>query len=80
MPALRVRPMPSARRTLLAFSVALALLLVGAVAVSWAADRSVAELGARWAPPPSQFIALQGMQVHVRDEGPRVCAGLPFRS
>jgi len=63
--------MPSARRALLALSVVLALLLLGAVAVSWAPDRSVAELGARWAPPPSQFIALQGMQVHVRDEGPR---------
>jgi pimeloyl-ACP methyl ester carboxylesterase len=28
-------------------------------------------LQARWAPAPSQFIALQGMQVHLRDEGPR---------
>ena len=72
--------MPPARRTLQAFSVILALLLVGAVAVSWAPDRSVAEPGASWAPPPSRFNALQGMQVHVRDEGPRVCAGLRFRS
>ena len=28
-------------------------------------------LKARWAAPPSRFVTLQGMQVHVRDEGPR---------
>ena len=44
--------------------------LVGLVLI-WAPDRSVAELSVRWAPPPSQFIAVAGMQVHVRDEGPR---------
>ena len=37
----------------------------------WTPDRSVAELAARWAQPPSQFIKLDGMDVHVRDEGPR---------
>lgn len=50
----------------------LVLLLVGVgLAVSWAPDRPVDSLKARWAPPPSQFISLQGMQVHLRDEGPR---------
>ena len=51
----------------------LVLLLVCAalVVAYWAPDRPVAELTARWAPPPSQFIAIDGMQVHVRDEGPR---------
>jgi pimeloyl-ACP methyl ester carboxylesterase len=39
--------------------------------VNWAPDRSVAELAGRWAPPPSQFVALDGMQAHVRDEGRR---------
>lgn len=34
-------------------------------------DRSVEELKARWAPPPSQFIAIAGMQMHLRDEEPR---------
>ena len=44
--------------------------LVG-VFLTWAPDRPVDELKARWAQPPSQFLAVQGMQVHVRDEGPR---------
>ena len=44
-----------------------------ALAVSWAPDRSVESLMARWAPvgSASQFVAVRGMQVHVRDEGPR---------
>ncbi len=37
----------------------------------WASDRPVETLKARWAPPPSSFVSLQGMQVHLRDEGPR---------
>ncbi|MFM7459943.1 MAG: alpha/beta fold hydrolase [Burkholderiales bacterium] len=45
--------------------------LAGFIAWNWAPDRSVAELAARWAQPPSKFIALQNMQVHLRDEGPR---------
>jgi pimeloyl-ACP methyl ester carboxylesterase len=56
----------------------LALLLGGAlffavigVAMTWAPDVPVETLKARWAPPPSQFIAINGMQVHLRDEGPR---------
>ena len=63
--------MKSKRRWLWPTAAFLGVLLVAAVAVSWAPDRSVAQLSARWAPPPSQFIALQGMQVHVRDQGPR---------
>lgn len=54
--------------------VLLGLLLVlaaGGVALSWAPDKPAAQLAARWAGPPSQFIGLQGMQVHLRDEGPR---------
>lgn len=39
--------------------------------LTWAPDRPVDELKPRWAQPPSQFITVQGMQVHVRDEGPR---------
>jgi pimeloyl-ACP methyl ester carboxylesterase len=37
----------------------------------WKADRSAADLASRWAQPPSTFVATDGMQVHVRDEGPR---------
>ena len=42
-----------------------------AVAAYWTPDRSVESLKARWAPPPSQFISVAGIQVHLRDEGPR---------
>ena len=38
---------------------------------SWAPDVPVAQLKGRWAGPPSQFVALDGMDVHIRDEGPR---------
>jgi pimeloyl-ACP methyl ester carboxylesterase len=41
------------------------------VAVVWTPDRSVGSLKTRWARPPSQFVSLDGMAVHVRDEGPR---------
>lgn len=54
--------------------VAILALLVFAVAgviAVWAPDRTVESLTTRWAPPPSQFMAVQGMQVHIRDEGPR---------
>lgn len=53
------------------------LLLAGAifgiagVMATWAPDRSVHSLSARWAKPPSQFVEVDGMQVHLRDEGPR---------
>ena len=51
------------------------LLLLMTVAVgiglAWAPDRSVDTLKTRWAAAPSRFIELQGMQVHLRDEGPR---------
>jgi len=42
-----------------------------ALAISRAPDRPVSTLVARWAPPPSDFIDLRGMVVHLRDEGPR---------
>ena len=46
--------------------------LTGAfVALTWAPDRPVADLKARWAPPPSVFIEIDGLNVHLRDEGPR---------
>ncbi|HXD07727.1 MAG TPA: alpha/beta fold hydrolase, partial [Burkholderiaceae bacterium] len=53
---------------------ALVIVLVvsgAAVLASWEPDRSVEVLTPRWAQPPSQFIAVDGMQVHYRDEGPR---------
>jgi len=42
-----------------------------ALALSRAPDRTVESLVARWAPPPSEFIDLNGQLVHLRDVGPR---------
>jgi pimeloyl-ACP methyl ester carboxylesterase len=41
------------------------------IAANWAPERTVADLSTRWAPPPSTFIEIAGMKVHLRDEGPR---------
>lgn len=49
---------------------ALALLIAAVVAATWAPDLPLAQLKARWAPPPSVFLDIAGMKVHVRDEGP----------
>lgn len=38
---------------------------------TWAPDKTVPELLPRWGQPPSRFIALDGLMVHLRDEGPR---------
>lgn len=43
----------------------------GFIAWSWAPDIPVAELKARWGQAPSQFVEVEGLQVHLRDEGPR---------
>jgi pimeloyl-ACP methyl ester carboxylesterase len=45
--------------------------LTAAVAWNWAPDRAVADLKPRWALSPSQFLAIDGMLVHLRDQGPR---------
>ncbi len=49
----------------------IAVLIGGAMAASYAPDRSAESLKARWAPAgsTSQFVNVLGMQVHVRDEG-----------
>src|SRR5579883_1323924 len=41
------------------------------VAATWAPEKPLEELKARWAKPPSIFVEVDGMKVHVRDEGPR---------
>lgn len=38
---------------------------------TWAPDVPVEALKPRWAPPPSTFVEVAGMNVHLRDEGPR---------
>ena len=47
------------------------LTLATFVALNWAPDRPLDELKARWAPPPSQFVDIDGMSVHLRDQGRR---------
>lgn len=61
----------TAIRIALAVPVVLALCLAGTIIAFWAPDVPVDSLKARWAPPPSAFISVEGMQVHIRDEGPR---------
>lgn len=63
--------MRTLRRALLGL-LGLILLAFGAFcAWNWAPDRSVESLAARWAPPPSAFVAIDGVRAHVRDEGRR---------
>jgi pimeloyl-ACP methyl ester carboxylesterase len=45
--------------------------LAVAVWATWEPDRQLGQLVARWAKAPSSFVELDGMQVHVRDTGPR---------
>ncbi|MCK6430670.1 MAG: alpha/beta hydrolase [Burkholderiaceae bacterium] len=62
------------KRLLRALGYALATLLVvggSALALTYAPDRPPEALMTRWAPAPSQLLALQGMAVHMRDVGPR---------
>jgi pimeloyl-ACP methyl ester carboxylesterase len=52
-------------------SLCLLLTLAGVgVMRAWAPDRTPQSLTERWAQAPSQFVAIDGMQVHLRDEGP----------
>ena len=56
----------------LGIAVVLLVVLVSVLLASaWAPDRPVESLKARWAPAPSQFVRIDGMDVHLRDEGPR---------
>lgn len=51
-------------------AVLLLAMAAGVLAWAWTPDRSVDSLRARWAPAPSRFLSLDGMEVHLRDEGP----------
>ncbi|MDO9711093.1 alpha/beta fold hydrolase [Paracraurococcus lichenis] len=53
---------------------ALLLLLAALGGAGWYLydpDRPRAALEARWAPPPSQFVDVLGVRLHIRDTGPR---------
>lgn len=58
-------------RIILGLLIVLLLVTVVAVALSWAPGKDPDELSDRWADPPSEFVQVQGMQVHLRDTGPR---------
>ncbi len=58
-------------KLLLVAIVAIVVFAVAGVIATWAPDRSLESLKTRWAQAPSQFVKAAGMQVHVRDEGPR---------
>ncbi|HSW08050.1 alpha/beta fold hydrolase [Aquabacterium sp.] len=57
--------------TLLRIFGVLLMLTALALPLMRAPDRAVSTLVQRWAPPPSDFLDLQGQLVHYRDEGPR---------
>ncbi len=56
---------------ILVILVIVAVALGGIIAFNRTPDRPLSTLTARWAPPPSIFIPLLGMQVHLRDQGLR---------
>ena len=59
-------------RTLLTYALpALALLLAGATAWLYTPDKPRVALEAEYAAPPSQFLTVAGVRLHVRDTGPR---------
>jgi len=58
-------------RTFLLLLAGLVFFFIAGIVAVWAPDKPLVELQARWATAPSQFITVTGMQVHVRDEGPR---------
>jgi pimeloyl-ACP methyl ester carboxylesterase len=62
------------RRLVIGLAALAGLVLVAAlvaVAAFWQPDRSLDSLKARWATAPSQFVPVQGLNVHLRDVGPR---------
>ena len=66
-----MRGMKLVLRILVVTVVAILVFAIAGIVATWAPDRTVDSLKARWAQPPSQFIEVAGMQVHLRDEGPR---------
>ncbi len=59
-------------RRILTITLSVLLLLVVATAAwLYTPDAARAPLEARWAPPPSQFIDIAGLRLHLRDTGPR---------
>jgi pimeloyl-ACP methyl ester carboxylesterase len=51
--------------------VVVVVFVIAGIFATWAPDRTVTQLSARWAKPPSQFVEIAGLRIHFRDEGPR---------
>ena len=51
--------------------IAVVAALLAGLALFLEPDRPVESLTERWAQPPSQFVEVAGLRVHLRDEGPR---------
>ena len=52
------------------------------VATNWTPERTINQLRVRWGRPPSTFINVAGMTVHLRDQGPAMiqaqsCCSIP---
>jgi pimeloyl-ACP methyl ester carboxylesterase len=57
---------------LISVIVLLVVIAVGAsIGASWAPDIPLSQLKDRWATTPSEFIEIDGMLVHIRDQGPQ---------
>jgi pimeloyl-ACP methyl ester carboxylesterase len=51
--------------------VVVVVFVIAGIFATWAPDRTVEQLSARWAKPPSQFMEIAGLRIHFRDEGPK---------
>ena len=58
-------------RTSLVLLAAISFTVIGVLIAFWAPDVPVDALKSRWAKSPSTFLTVNGMQVHLRDEGPK---------
>jgi len=60
---------------LLKYLLLVLVILIAAISIYVYANkvpgRPVSELSEKWAPQPSQFMDIAGMQIHLRDEGPK---------
>ncbi len=66
-----VQRMKFSLKLVLVALVALVVFAMAGALATWAPDKSLDSLKPRWAKAPSQFIDVGGLQVHLRDEGPR---------
>ncbi len=55
-----------------------AVAIIGACALLYTPDASRAALEAKYAPPPSVFMQVSGVRLHVRDTGPKTAPAVIF--